>query len=280
METLATNITSLEIDLIDACNLSCPLCNRNKHISKDGYLHLEDWKLIIDIYPNLETVYFLGTRSEHTLYPHFIELCKFIKNKDISIILSTNGDTHSPNWWNKLSKVLNNDDEVRFAIDGSTQEVYQQYRIGGNLSNVLLNHLAFKNKHNNDVVQYILFDHNKDDDTGVLFSWFNGVRVINSSFATGAVRPTDLYMKKYEVLDKFVQRIKSPQIQCETKDEQHFINYKGSISPCCHYNEYLTLNGKPWDGTYDDIENAKHDFCTRICDKTCSKIRKELNIEL
>lgn len=277
-------ITTLEIDLIDACNLSCPLCNRNKHISKDGYLPLRAWEQIINGYDYLHTIYFLGTRSEHTLYPYFLELVAFIKQKNIDIVLSTNGDTHKPEWWSALAGMLREGDEVRFAIDGSTQEIYEKYRIGGNLSNVLANHKAFKEKGKKtkaqDTIQYINFDHNKDDDTEELFSSFGYARVINSSFGSGVIRPTDEYMKKYKILDTIVERIKTPQIVCETKGNQVFINYNGNVSPCCHYNEHLTLKGHRWTGEYDDIENAKYDFCTKICDKMCVKFRKDLNIEL
>lgn len=213
-----------------------------------------------------------------------MELIAYLKQKSIDIVLSTNGDTRNPEWWSTLAGMLREGDEVRFAIDGSTQEIYERYRVGGNLSNVLENHKAFKEKAKKtkvlDTIQYINFDHNKDDDTTELFGTFEYARVINSSFATGDIRPTDEYMRKYKILDAVIDRIKTPQIKCETKGNQVFINHNGEFSPCCHYNENLVLKGKYWDGSYGDIERGKHDFCTKICDKLCVKFREDLEIEL
>ena len=240
-------------------------------------MSLQEWINILKGYPNLKTIYFIGTRSEHTLYPYFLELCEYIKGRSISIVLSTNGCTKTENWWNKLRDVLNNTDEVRFAIDGCTQEIYEKYRVGGSLTRVLLNHKAFKSSKCNDTIQYITFNHNEHEDTTHMFNKFSKIRVINSSYSTSEIRPTNEYMHKYDILNKLIKYKKEAHIVCETKEKMHFIDCKGKVSPCCHYNEH---SNDVWDYTYDNIENGKYDFCTMICDKTCSKLRKEMGVEL
>jgi len=270
----------LEIDLIDACNLSCPLCNRARHTSKDKYLPLDTWIDIINSYrwtdknnsDEINNVYFIGTRSEHTLYPMFLDLCKFIKSKRINIILSTNGCTRSTEWWKELGKVLDCNDEVRFAIDGITQEVYEKYRVGGSLQRVLDNHKAF----GSGVMQYIEFDHNKHEDISEFSSRFDSVRIINSSQSDGDIRPTDEYVRKYKILNN----IKDDDIVCETKGNMVFINYNGEVSPCCHYNEHLTLKGHKWNAGYIEIENGDYSFCKIICGKKSALLRRHLKVEL
>jgi hypothetical protein len=261
----------IEIDLIDACNLSCPLCNRSKHSSKDKYMPLDAWIDIIDLH-NPSTIYFIGTRSEHTLYPEFIELCKHIKSKNINIVLSTNGCTRTTKWWKELSEVLNCNDEVRFAIDGITQEVYEKYRVGGSLQRVLDNHKAF----GSGIIQYIEFDHNKHEDITEFVKMFDGVRIINSSQSDTDIRPRDAVNKTYDILNNIDKDV----IVCETKDKMVFVNYNGDTSPCCHYNEHLVLKGHEWNKGYEEIENGDYDFCKIICGKRSSLIRKHLNIEL
>ena len=91
-------IQELEIDLIDACNLSCPLCNRNVLKSKDGYIPLDEWISIFDQYKYLKAIFLIGTRSEHTLYPEFLNLMRYFKSRGLSIIISTNGCTNKLNF--------------------------------------------------------------------------------------------------------------------------------------------------------------------------------------
>ena len=272
-----SSIRSLEIDLIDACNLECPLCNRSQFESKDKYLPLEDWKSIIDTYPKLETVYFLGTRSEHTLYPKFLELYKFIKDKGIKIVLSTNGCTNKPEWWGELKDISSAEDEIRFAIDGTTQEMYSTYRVGGSLERVLLNHSYFKGK-GNDWIQYIYFEHNKDEQIDEIASLFGGkLRTLHSSFSETEIRPREDIITKYITINNLLENKKSFSVSCHSKDtKEYFINYKGEVSPCCHYNEYKTLKGGIWDLQY----NFEYDFCRKVCDNMCVKLRKEWNIEI
>ena len=279
-EKLLIGIEELELDLIDACNLACPLCNRSKFTSKTGYLKLDDWIKIINKYTNLKKIYFIGTSSEHTLYPHFLDICIYLKKRGIKIILSTNGCTKTGGWWKKLSTILDGDDEVRFAIDGITQKKYEIYRIGGNLERVLANHKCFKSETKNDVLQYIEFHHNRYEDVSAFEKKFSKTRIINSSQSDIEIKPREEYIKKYKTLNMAVKSRINKKITCETKNKLLFINNKGEVSPCCHYNENKILNGGSWDGTYTDIENGDNNFCTIICVKMCKSLRKDMNIEL
>ena len=270
-------IKTLEIDLIDACNLSCPLCNRDSFKSKDGYLPLEKWKQILDKYPSLSTIYFLGTRSEHTLYPYFLELYQYIKKRGLRVVLSTNGCTNKPAWWRELKALTTPEDEVRFAIEGTTQEMYETYRIGGSLERFLLNHEYFKGK-GNDWVQYIYFEHNEGEQLDELALLFEGrVRTLHSSYSEQEIRPRASTLGKYRTLNTLVANKDSFSVKCHSHSiKQHFINYKGDISPCCHYNEYKTLKGSRWDMDY----GFEHNFCRLVCDTMCVKLRKEWGIEI
>jgi MoaA/NifB/PqqE/SkfB family radical SAM enzyme len=276
-------IDTLEIDLIDACNLSCPLCNRNVLKSKDGYIPLEDWISILDQYKYLRAIYLIGTRSEHTLYPEFLNLMRYFKSRGLSIIISTNGCTNKLKFWSELKDILQVEDEVRFAVDGITQDIYEQYRVGGNLEKLMNNHKAFKSEKDNDIMQYIRFEHNQHEDITEFLQQFSGLRTINSSFEGNhdgsIVKQTPKDSKKYDLVTKVI-RNRKPNISCITKGNMHFINHRGQTSPCCHYNEDVVLQGGEWDGTYEDIEAAKFDFCTIICDKFCTNLLKSLDIEL
>lgn len=273
-------ITALEIDLIDACNLSCPLCSRERFSSKTGYLPLDKWINIISVYKKTRVIYFIGTRSEHTLYPEFLALCRWLKARNIKIVLSTNGCTNKNEWWDELGAILTINDEVRFAVDGTDQETYEKYRIGGDLKRVLSNHKHFKTDKKNDVLQYIEFEHNKHEDISEFSNAFSSVKIINSSQSEIEIGPRAEYKSKFNGLNVLVKKNVGKKLQCETKGMMIFINNEGVISPCCHYNEHRTIRGMEWDRQYNAIEDGSYDFCIPICSEPCRKFREHLNIEL
>ena len=76
--------------------------------------------------------YFQG---EPYLNPGFLEMVKYAASKKIYTATSTNA--HYLNDENARRTVESGLDRLIISIDGTTQDVYQQYRVGGNLSKVL-----------------------------------------------------------------------------------------------------------------------------------------------
>ena len=72
-------ITNIEIDIIDVCNLKCPMCSRNSSDTKinlKGHkkcLSLQENIQVLEKFPNLDSISFIGTRAEATLYKDFIQ---------------------------------------------------------------------------------------------------------------------------------------------------------------------------------------------------------------
>ena len=159
-------IKTVYIGLNNSCNLKCPMCTRQmtNHIFDNTYININNIIRFLDILKDLETIEIAGTVSEPTLYPHLFKLIKYLKSRNIFIIISTNGSTRNIKWWSKLGLMLDNNDEVIFAIDGSTQDIHQKYRVGSNLSKVLLNHKVFKqNSECKTTCQFIKFNYNQND---------------------------------------------------------------------------------------------------------------------
>jgi molybdenum cofactor biosynthesis enzyme MoaA len=279
-----TWIESLEIGIIDACNLGCPLCAVVTKPYQGGlrYLPLEDWITILERYTNLQKVLFVGTRSENVLYPHFLKLCRYLKTRDVELEISTNGIPHNEQWWEELKEITDPDDRILFAIDGLTQEVYEKYRVNGNLDRVLRNHAAFAGK-GNDYVQYIMFEHNKHEDISELLERFEGrSRVITCTVDQmdgefGEIRPREEYIKRFKTLYDFIDNKKDFDLECASvKYKEHFINHEGKVSPCCLYDEHLA--DQTWNLTYDFVDNQEYEFCKIVCDKQICKFRDVLNL--
>jgi radical SAM protein with 4Fe4S-binding SPASM domain len=78
------------------------------------------------------TFYFQG---EPYLHPQFTDLVYYASKKGIYTSTSTNA--HYLSEENARKTVLSGLDRLIISIDGSTQETYESYRVGGNLSKVI-----------------------------------------------------------------------------------------------------------------------------------------------
>jgi radical SAM protein with 4Fe4S-binding SPASM domain len=91
-------------------------------------------KTIDELYDKLIylTFYFQG---EPYLNPNFLDMVKYASQKKIFTFTSTNA--HYLNDENAKRTVESGLDKLIISIDGTTQEVYEQYRVGGNLDKVI-----------------------------------------------------------------------------------------------------------------------------------------------
>lgn len=146
----SNKFTTIEIDLIDACQLRCPMClrqedpNRKKtKLDTNDLINLMDFFKKIKKMPefDLKLVRLIGVVSEPLLYPNIDSLIQTINGLGASVQISTNGNIKDPKVLFDLKRTLDYDprNEILFAIEGSTQEVYEKYRVGGNLNKVLEN---------------------------------------------------------------------------------------------------------------------------------------------
>lgn len=166
----ANNIKSIRLDICTICNFKCPGCPtqtyQNENLGR-GYLSCKDFEKIITANKNLKQIE-IAYAGEAFLNPEIKEILKTAKSHNIALTLN-HGST------------LNNVDEetceaiVKYglrslvcSIDGTTQDIYQMYRQGGELKKALtaiekINHYKEKYKSKFPILhwQFIIFDHNK-----------------------------------------------------------------------------------------------------------------------
>ncbi len=122
--TVPFSITSINLDLTTACNHSCLFCIDHKVTNKGKKLKFEDIiNSIITLKNNgLKSVILIGG-GEPTLHPDFVDIVKFIKDKNLQLGISTNGT--------RIDKILSiipflkMSDYIRFSIDAGTDATYQ-----------------------------------------------------------------------------------------------------------------------------------------------------------
>lgn len=134
----------IQIEPTNICNLRCPLCptgsgESDKKLPRKN-MSLEMFKrLIDDLGDNLILIMLWGI-GEPLINPETFDMIRYAKQKNIIIVLSTHGLLINKR--DNLDQLLSCGlDELIVAIDGASEETYNQYRIGGNF-NLLLDNLG------------------------------------------------------------------------------------------------------------------------------------------
>lgn len=128
---------SIAIEPTTSCNLRCPECPSGlRSFTRETGMLDESFfqRTIDDLYKDVLylTFYFQG---EPYLNQKFLEMVKYASAKNIYTATSTNA--HYLDDKNARATVESGLDRLVISIDGTTQESYQSYRIGGDLKKVI-----------------------------------------------------------------------------------------------------------------------------------------------
>ena len=128
---------SISFEPTTSCNLRCPECpsglrsfTRDTGMLDEGFFKNTIDELSKDI---LYLIFYF--QGEPYLNPKFLDMVKYASDKGIYTATSTNA--HYLNDENARRTVESGLDRLIISIDGTTQETYQAYRIGGSLDKVL-----------------------------------------------------------------------------------------------------------------------------------------------
>ncbi len=128
---------TISIEPTTACNLRCPECPSGlRNFSRTTGNLKEDFfrETIEDLYKDLIYLIFYF-QGEPYINPKFLDMVRYAVDKGIYTITSTNGHfLHDENARKTIESGL---DRLIISVDGTTQEVYENYRKEGNLATVL-----------------------------------------------------------------------------------------------------------------------------------------------
>jgi len=128
---------SISFEPTTSCNLRCPECpsGLRAFTRPTGMLQKDFFRDTIDQLSKdlLYLVFYF--QGEPYLNPQFLDMVKYASSKGIYTATSTNA--HYLTEDNARKTVESGLDRLIISIDGTTQDVYQQYRVGGKLHKVL-----------------------------------------------------------------------------------------------------------------------------------------------
>lgn len=128
---------SISFEPTTSCNLRCPECpsGLRSFTRPTGMLSESLFKNVIDqLAPTLQylTFYFQG---EPFLHPGFLNMVRYASQKNIYTATSTNA--HFLKSETAKATVESSLDRMIISVDGTTQDTYQSYRVGGSLDKVV-----------------------------------------------------------------------------------------------------------------------------------------------
>jgi len=240
----------LSVETTNYCNLHCPECpvgkRNNSKSAKSAFDFTLYKKIIVELKPTLQHVmlYFQG---EPFLNAQIMEFIKYSHDARIYTSTSTNGQFLNDSTAKEL--VLSGLDKLIVSMDGTTQEVYQTYRVGGNLQKTIdgINYLvewkkALKSKTPMIEIQFLVLKTNEHQ-MAEMRKLSASLRVDRLSFKSAQLYDFEngnelLTTKKkyarYKETKEGTFRIKGQQPnRCWRLWSGAVLNVSGEVLPCC-----------------------------------------------
>ncbi len=242
---------TLSIEPTTACNLQCPECpsGLRTFTRPVGNIDVDFYKNLIDDTARHLMYLIFYFQGEPYIHPAFLEMVHYAHKKNIYTISSTNG--HFLNRENALKTVRSGLDRLIVSIDGTTQESYEQYRVGGELLQVLSgveNIMEAKKELKSGtpyvILQFLVVRHNQHqiEDMKKLAKHLRADRLV---FKTAQVYdyihgnpliPTLHKYSRYEPDGQGKYKLKrkySKPKQCWKMWHSAVISWDGKVLPCC-----------------------------------------------
>lgn len=241
--------TTLSIEPTTSCNLRCPECpsGLRSFTRPTGMISKSTFENAIAQSKSHLTYLHLYFQGEPFLHPEFLELVSLANQNQIFTATSTNAHyIHE----NNLDKILQSGlKQLIVSMDGMTQEVYQDYRIGGNLEKVknglslLLNARNATGKaYPRIVLQYLVTGKNEHQ-IPELKAWAKSIGVDELQLKTTQIYdfengseliPKDLNYSRYLPTSDGKWKLKKPiENKCWRMWQGAVITWDGRMLPCC-----------------------------------------------
>lgn len=266
---------SIAIEPTTACNLGCPECpsGLKQFTRPTGNLKIDFYQKALSELEKTLTYIIFYFQGEPYINPSFLDMVKLAHEKKIYTATSTNAHFLNPK--NAERTVLSGLDRLIISIDGTTQEVYEQYRIHGKLDKVIegtKNIVAAKRKLNS-ATPHIIFqflvvkpnEHQIDDvykmaeelgvdevrlKTAQVYDYENGNPLI----------PTIEKYSRYKKLADGTYKIKNTlENHCWKLWNSCVITWDGKVVPCCFDKDATYQLGDLSESTFSQIwHNQKY----------------------
>jgi radical SAM protein with 4Fe4S-binding SPASM domain len=283
---------SVSFEPTTSCNLRCPECpsglrafTRPTGMMETGFFK----KTVDEIYKELIYLIFYF-QGEPYLNPGFLEMVRYATDKNIYTATSTNA--HYLTEENARKTIESGLDRLIISIDGTTQEVYEQYRVGGKLDkviegakNIVKWKKELKSKTPFVIFQFLVVKPNEHQvneinalgkEIGVDTVWFKTAQVYDYENDPNQLIPSqDKYSRyKKDGKGKYLPKSKM-QNHCWKLWHANVITWDGLVVPCCFDKDAMHQLGNTKNQSFKEIWNNEN---YRQFRKDITKSRKNIDI--
>ena len=282
---------SLSIEPTTSCNLRCPECpsGLRSFTRPTGMLDPVFFQRIVDQVRDkifYLTFYFQG---EPFLNPDFLDMVSYASSKKMYTATSTNAHYLTDEVARKT--VESGIDRLIISIDGTSQETYEQYRVGGSLSKVkegTKRIVAWKRKLNSSkpylVFQFLVVKPNEHEvrevkklakEMGVDRVVFKTAQVYDFKNGNDLIPLNEKYSRYKKMSDGTYEIKNNLKNQCWKLWHSSVITWDGAVVPCCFDKDAKYKMGTLRDKSFSEIWNDVPylEFRNRLLDN-----RKEIDI--
>lgn len=240
---------SISFEPTNFCNLRCPECpsGLRSFTRPTGMLQTDFFRATIDEM-HRELLYLVFYfQGEPYLNPKFLDMVKYATDKKIYTATSTNAHYLTDD--NARKTIESGLDRLIISIDGTTQEVYEQYRVGGQLQKVIdgaRNIVKWKKELNSKkpfvVFQFLVVRPNEHQieevkklgkEIGVDDVWFKTAQIYDYENDPNQLIPTREEYSRYKRTANGVRFKGRVQNQCWRLWHDPVITWDGLVAPCC-----------------------------------------------
>ncbi|HYH16415.1 MAG TPA: radical SAM/SPASM domain-containing protein [Flavisolibacter sp.] len=241
---------SISFEPTTSCNLRCPECPSGlRAFSRPtGMLRKDFFRETIDQLEKELSYLVFYFQGEPYLNPEFLNMVQYASSKKIYTATSTNA--HYLTEANARKTVESGLDRLIISIDGTTQETYQQYRVGGKLDKVLegaRNIVKWKKELKSKtpfiIFQFLVVRHNEHQieevkqlakEIGVDDVWLKTAQVYDFENDPNNLIPVNNKYSRYKQgKDGKMQFKGNNQNHCWRLWHDPVITWDGAVVPCC-----------------------------------------------
>jgi len=264
---------SISIEPTTSCNLRCPECpsGLRSFTRPTGMLNQDLFKNTIDQLADTLSYLTFYFQGEPYLNPQFLEMTNYASRKGIYTATSTNA--HYLNDDTSRKTIESGLDRLIISLDGTTQESYESYRIGGKIDKVLegtKNIIAWKRKLKSKtphvIFQFLVVRHNEHQipevyrlakEFGVDEVLLKTAQIYDYENGSDLMPVQDQY-SRYRKNSDGTYHLKNKLLnECWKMWHSCVITWDGKVVPCCFDKDAKFVLGDLTKNTFKEIWNGE-----------------------
>ncbi|MCT4591130.1 MAG: SPASM domain-containing protein [Carboxylicivirga sp.] len=256
---------AFSIEPTSICNLQCPECPTGANLLKRprGMIGISHYRDLLDQLAGKLIYLNLYVQGEPLMHPEFADLVKIATSHKLYTSTSTNG--HFMNQTLATNLVKNGLKRLIFSVDGTSQESYGLYRVGGQFEKVKssIEQVVAAKKEAGSlyplvVMQFLVFQHNEHE-VPEIKKLARSLNVDKLEIKTaqlnhfGTMRPpiNARYSRYADELGQILKR--KERNRCWRQWHSATSTWDGNIAPCCYDKDADYAMGNAVNHDFDKI---------------------------